>query len=163
MADRLGCASDGRKIFLTGHVYMCDKTHSHYEARRIPRRRPTLVFAPGERTVAAGGRLAVVAHRAVYSRELLGLPARRGPRELCPVRAQQKPTLLGLRATGISSAGPTGGEQRSKARGSHARSWATVYRRPKGATSSPGFCGKEESEMITVRYQQRINLLSPLF
>src|SRR5438046_1453318 len=92
-----------RKNSLTEDVYMCDKTNKHYETDRIPRRRSTLVFAPGERALAARGWLPIVAHGAVHSRELLGVPARRGPRELCSVRAQKKPTVLCLRARGIGA------------------------------------------------------------
>ena len=80
MADRLGCASGGRRILLTQGMYMCDRTHKHDETERISRRRSTLVFAPGERALAAGGWLSIVTHGAVHSRELLGVPARRGPR-----------------------------------------------------------------------------------
>src|SRR5207247_3216192 len=58
-------------------------------------------------------------------------------------------------ATGIGFAGPTGCEQRPKAREADARSGATVYHSSKGETGSRGFCEKEESEMIAVRYQQR--------
>src|SRR5439155_8430777 len=123
----------------TEDVYMCDKTHKHYETHRIPRRRSTLVFAPGERALAARGWLPIVAHGAVHSRELLGVPARRGPRELCSVRAQKKPTVLCLRARGIGADGSTGSEQWPKAREAHARSWATLYRSSKGETSSRGF------------------------
>jgi len=47
---------------------MCDKAHKHHEIHRIPRKRSTLVFAPGERALAAGGWLPIVAHRAVYSK-----------------------------------------------------------------------------------------------
>jgi len=134
---------------------MCDIAHKHNETQRISRRRSTLVFAPGERALAASGWLPIVAHRSVYSRELLGVRARRGPRQLCVLWPQGKPTFLCLRATGIGFAGPTGCEQRPKAREADARSGATVYHSSKGETGSRGFCEKEESEMIAVRYQQR--------
>ena len=126
---------------------MCDKAHKHYETYRIPRRCSTLVFAPGARTLAAGGRLPIVAHWAVYSRALLGARAGRGPRQLRVVRPQKQPTFLGLRARGIGSAGPTGGEQRPKAGEAHARSWATLYGSFKGETGRRGFGEKEESQM----------------
>src|SRR5919106_1981413 len=161
MTDRLGSASNGQKILLTQAMYMCDRTHRQYEIHRIYPRRSTLVFAPGERALAASGWLAIVAHRAVYSRKLLGVRARRGPRQLCVLRAQRKRTFLCLRAPGIGSAGPTGGGQRPKARKADARSWATLYRSFKGETSSRGFWEKEASEMITVRYQQR-SIYEPL-
>src|SRR5262249_3031097 len=75
-----------QKNLLTEDVYMCDKTHKHHEIHRIPRRCPTLVFTPGQRAVAVGDRFPIVAYRAMYSRELLSLPAWRGPCQLCLVR-----------------------------------------------------------------------------
>jgi Transposase domain (DUF772) len=146
---------------LTQDTYMCDKAHKHHETHRIPRRRSTLVSAAGERALAACDWLPIVAHRAVYSRKLLGMPARRGSRQLCFIRAQKKPPCLGLRSPGIGRAGSTGCEQRPKAREAYARSGATVYRSAKGATGSWGFWEKEESEMITLGYQQR-SLYEPL-
>src|SRR5918994_6027962 len=149
MTDRLGSAGNGQKILLTQGMHMCDKTHRQYEIHRISPRRSTLVFAPGERALAASGWLAVVAHRAVYSRGLLGVRARRGPRQLCLVRPQSQQTFLCLRAPRIGSAGPAGCEQRPQARKAHERSGATLYRSFKGETDSRGFREKEQSEMIT--------------
>ena len=154
MADRLAFRKNGKKLLDT-RLDMCDKAHNHHETHRISRRHPTLVFAPGERALAPSRRLTIVAHRAVYSRKLLSLPAWRGPRQLRLVRPQRKRTFLGLRAAGIGSAGPTGGGQRPQAQQTHARSGATVYRSSQGAAGSRGFCAKEESEMITVGYRQR--------
>ena len=154
MADRSGFGERWQKFLLTQGVYMCDIAHEHNESR-IPRRHSTLVCAPGERALASSGRLPIVAHRAVYSRELLGLPARRGPRQLCLVRPQKKSAVLCLRSRGIGAAGSNGCGQRPKAPEAHKRSGATIYRSFKGAKGSQGFCAKEESKMITVRYQQR--------
>src|SRR5512134_2929670 len=120
MADRLAFASNElggwRKILLTAGLYMWDNSHRQDDTQRIPRRCSTLVFARGERALAARGGFPIVAHRAVYSRALLGVPARRGPRQLCALRPQAKPTFLCLRARGVGSAGAGGGEQRPKAR-----------------------------------------------
>src|SRR5512133_4269 len=133
---------------------MCDKSHTQDGTRRIPRRRSTLVFAPGERALAASDWFPVVAHRAVYSRALLGLPARSGSRQLCALRPQQEAPVLSLRARGTGGAGPAGGRQWPKARRGHARSGATLYGSTKGQTSRPCFGEKEETYMIAVRYQQ---------
>src|SRR5215468_12709873 len=158
MADRLAFASndpgDWRKILLTHGLYMCDKAHKHHENQRIPPRRSTLVFAPGQRALAACGWLPIVTHRAMYSRALLGLPERGGPRQLCALRPQTKSAFFCLRARGVGSAGAGGGKQRPQARRAPARSGAALYRSSKGEASGWGFGEKEESPMITVRYQQ---------
>src|SRR5262249_5178910 len=144
------------KNLLTEDVYMCDKTHKHHEIHRIPRRCPTLVFTPGQRAVAVGDRFPIVAHRAMYSRELLGLPAWSGPCQLCLVRTPKKPTFLGLRSPGNASASSTGSGQRAEASEADRRTGTTLYRSPQGETRGGWeFREKEAREMITVRYQQR--------
>ena len=100
-------------------------------------------------------------HRAVHSRALFGVRARSGPRQLCVVWAQSKPTVLCLRSRGIGSVGPASCGQRPQTSEAHARSGATVYGSSKGATGWRDYGEEEESKMITVCYRQR-TLYEPL-
>src|SRR5262245_32568604 len=143
------------KNLLTEDVYMCDKTHKHHEIHRIPRRCPTLVFTPGQRAVAIGDRFPIVAYRAMYSRELLSLPAWKGPCQLCLVRTPKKPTFLGLRSPGTGSAGSTACGQRADASQVDRRSGTALYRSPQEATGGWWFLEKAARARARVAFQHR--------